>query len=139
MLHLRLVLHLALLLHLAVIQTQQPIAAAKRPKLSHDVSTATEPYPDFIFRHKFSLLVVGPTQSGKSYFVKQILTSDRILYEVKEPRRISLYYSQWQDGYEALKTNLGKEIQFFFRGLLNFYDDLREIDPKYKNVLIFMI
>ena len=117
-------------------ETQQPIAAAKRPKLSQDVSMQTEPRPDFMFRHKFSLLVVGPTQSGKTYFVKQILTSDRILYEAKKPRRISWYYSQWQDGYEALKTKLGKEIQFF-RGLPDFHDDLREIDPKYNNVLIF--
>ena len=68
-------------------ETQQPIVAAKRPKLSHDVSTTTEPYPDFMFRHKFLLPVVGPAQSGKTYFLKQILTSDRILYEAKKLRR----------------------------------------------------
>ena len=117
-------------------ETQQPIAAAKRPKLAQDVSTATEPYPYFMFRHKFSLFVVGATQSRKTYFVKRILTSDWILYEAKKPRHISWYYSQWQDGYEALKTKLGKEIQFF-RGLPDFHDDLREIDTKYNNVLIF--
>ena len=51
----------------------------------------TEAYPDFRFRHKFLLLVVGRTQCGKTRFVRQILTSDRILYEVKKPRRISWY------------------------------------------------
>ena len=80
--------------------------------------------------------MVGSTQSEKTYFVKQILTGDRILYEAKKPRRISWYYSQWQDEYEALKTKLGKEIQFF-RGHPDFHDDLRDIDPKYNNVLIF--
>ena len=75
-------------------ETQQPIAAIKRPKLSQGVSMATKPYPDFMFHHKFSLLVVGPTQSRKTYFVKQILTSERILYDAKKPRRISWYYSQ---------------------------------------------
>ena len=33
-------------------------------------SMLTKPYADFNFRHKFSLLVVGPTQSGKTYFVQ---------------------------------------------------------------------
>ena len=89
-----------------------------------------------MFRHQFSLLVVGPTQSGKTHFVKQILTSDRILYEAKKPRRVSWYYSQWQDGYEALKTKFRKEIQCFC-GLPNFHEDLREIDPKYNKLLIF--
>ena len=41
------------------------------------------------FRRTFSLLVFGPSQSGKTYFLKQIITSDRILYEAKKPRRIS--------------------------------------------------
>ena len=29
-------------------------------------SMVTKPYPEFNFRHKFSLLGVGPTQSGKT-------------------------------------------------------------------------
>ena len=121
---------------ISVKETQQPTPATKRPKFPADVSLATEPYPEFRFRHEYSLLVVGPTQSGKTYFVKQMLTSDRIFYETKKQRRISWYYNLWQDEYEALKTNLGKEIQFF-RGLPKFHDDLREINPKYNNVLVF--
>ena len=35
----------------------------------------------FNFRHKFSLLVVGSTQSGKTYFVQQISKLNRIVYE----------------------------------------------------------
>ena len=84
---------------------------------------------------KFSLLVVGPTQSRKTYFVKQVLTSDRTLYETKKQRYITWYYSQWQDGYEALKTKLGKVTQFFW-GLPKFHDGLREIAPKCNNVLV---
>ena len=44
-------------------------------------SLTTKPYPEFNFRHKFSLLVVGPSQSGKTYFVQQILENNRIVYE----------------------------------------------------------
>ena len=39
----------------------------KRPKLTHGVTLTTEAYPEFMFRHKFSLLVVGPTQCGKMF------------------------------------------------------------------------
>ena len=117
-------------------ETPKTSSTAKKVKLSHDVSLATEPYPDFMFRHKFSLLVVGPSQSGKTVFVEQILTRDRIVYETNKPRRILWYYSQWQDRYEALKSTIGKDIKFF-RGVPTFQEDLREIDPKYNNVIIF--
>ena len=89
-----------------------------------------------MFGHKFSLLVVGLTQCGKTFFVEKILTTDRILYESKKPRRIWWYYSQWQDTYKVMQSSIGKEIQFF-RGLPEFKEDLREINPKFNNVLVF--
>ena len=56
-----------------------------------------QPNPEFNFRHKFSLLVVGPTQSGKTYFVQQILENNRIVYEEQKSIRIFWYYNQWQN------------------------------------------
>ena len=103
----------------------------KRPKFTDDVSLETKAYPEFMFRHKFSLLVVGPTQCGKTFFVKKILTTDRILYESKKPRRIPT-----KDTYKVMQSSIGKELQFF-RGLPEFKEDLREIDPKFNNVLVF--
>ena len=41
-------------------------------------SMLTKSYPDFNFCHKFSLLVVSSTRSGKTYFVQQILEHSRI-------------------------------------------------------------
>ena len=120
----------------SVKETPTPVSTVKRPKLTHGVTLTTEAYPEFMFRHKFSLLVVGPTQCGKTFFVEQILTKDLILYETEKPRRILWFYSQWQDRYEAMKSAIGKDIKFF-RGLPKFKDDLREIDPKCNNVLIF--
>ena len=35
-----------------------------------------------------------------------------------------------------MQSSIGKEIQFF-RGLPEFKEDLREIDPKFNNVLVF--
>ena len=60
----------------------------------------------------------------------------RIFYETEKTRRILWFYSHLQDRYEDMKSAIGKDIKFF-RGLPKFNDDLREIDPKCKNVLIF--
>ena len=72
---------------------------AKRPRTAARTTTSmgTKPYPVFNFRHKFSLLVVGPTQSGKTYFVQQILENNRISYEEQKSIRIFWYYNQWQE------------------------------------------
>ena len=67
---------------------------AKRPRTAaRTISLATKSCPEFNFRHKFSLLVVGPTQSGKTYFefVQEILKHNRIVYEEKKTIRIFLY------------------------------------------------
>ena len=62
-----------------------------------------------MFRHKFSLLVVGPTQCGKTFFFEKILSTDCILYESKKSRPIWCYYSQWQDRYKVMQSSIGKE------------------------------
>ena len=38
---------------------------------SSNQSISSEAYEDFRFGHKFSLMVVGPSMSGKSFFVKK--------------------------------------------------------------------
>ena len=55
--------------------TKRPGTAARTTFL------VTKSCPEFNFRHKFSLLVVGLKQSGKSYFVQQVLKHYRIVYE----------------------------------------------------------
>ena len=62
----------------------------KRPKTTGRTTAAlaTKSCPEFNFRHNFSLLVVGPTQSGKTYFVQQILKHNRVMYEEQKSIRI---------------------------------------------------
>ena len=36
-----------------------------------------------------------------------------------------------------MQSSIGKEIQFFLRGRPELKEDLREIDPKLNNVLVF--
>ena len=109
----------------------------KPTKAARKVTTSmvTKPCPEFNFRHKFSLLVVGPTQSGKTYFVQQILKHNRILYEEQKSIRIFWYYNQWQECYEDLKTSLGKSIRFE-RGVPELSENLCEINPRYNNIII---
>ena len=109
----------------------------KRPKTTGRTTTslATKVYPDFNFRHKFSLLVMGPKQSGKTYFVQQILKHNRIVYEEQKSIRIFWYYNQWQECYEELKKSLGKRM-LFERGVPELSEDLCEINPRYNNIII---
>jgi len=104
----------------------------KQPK----VCLESTPYPDFKFNHMFSMLVVGPSQSGKTYFVEQLLTNPCVSYPNKKPRHIYWFYNQWQPRYKSLQSALGNEIQFT-QGLPELSEDLRELNPKFNNVLVF--
>ena len=96
----------------------------------------TSPYPDYKFNHMFSMLVVGPTQCGKTYFVEQLLTKNCVKYPSKEQTRIFWLYNQWQPRYASLQSTLSNEI-VFTQGLPALSEDLREINPKFHNVLVF--
>lgn len=115
--------------------TSNPLVKSNYKQPRRELDLTTLPYPDFNFRHKFSLLVVGPSQSGKTHFVQQILEKDRIVFEKKRKRRILWCYTQWQEGYEALKKLFKKEITFA-HGLPKFSDDLSEIDAAFNNIII---
>ena len=80
------------------------------------------------------MLVVGPSQCGKTYFVEQLLTKNCVKYPSKKPKRIYWFYNQWQPRCASLKSTLDDEIQFT-QGL----PDLSEmiINPKFNNVLVF--
>ena len=99
------------------------------------------PYPNFQLEHMFNMIVVGPTKSGKTHFVKQIRTKNCIRYpNPRKPREIYWFYNQWQDSYKTLPKQLGKEIEFI-QGLRelkeNMSDDLREISTDHKNIFVF--
>lgn len=51
------------------LQQQPPLKVAKT-QASHCLETKA--YSEFQFNHLFSMLVVGPTQCGKTYFVEQL-------------------------------------------------------------------
>ena len=108
----------------------------KVAKIEPSQCLETTVYPDFKFNHMFSMLVVGPSQCGKTYFVEQLFTKNCIKYPSKKPRGIYWFYNQWQPRYTTLNSALADEIQFT-QGLPDLSEDLREISPKFNNLLVF--
>lgn len=96
----------------------------------------TKAYPEFKFQHMFSMLVVGPSQCGKTYFVQQLLTKNCIEFPEKKPLQVYWFYNQWQPRYDEIKQVLKKKIRFA-QGLPELSDDLHEINPEHNNVLVF--
>ena len=108
----------------------------KVTKLPTSQCLETQIYPEFKFHHMFSMLVVGPTQCGKTYFVQQVLTKNCIEYPSEKPTQIYWFCNQWQPRYDALKRALKKWI-LFTQGLPDLSEDLHEINPEYNNILVF--
>ena len=48
-------------------------------------------YPEFGFQHPFSMLVVGPTQSGKTDFVEQMLTNPLIKFPTDQDVQVTWF------------------------------------------------
>ena len=111
-------------------QPQQPRQPPRPTMKVQSNCLETKLYPDFQFNHMFSMLVVGPTQCGKTYFVEQLLTTPCIRYPSKKPRHITWYYNQWQKRSEQLQLTLGNDITFV-QGLPELSDDLHEINPNF--------
>ena len=109
---------------------------SKPVKVQTSQCLETQPYPEFKFHNTFSMLVVGPTQCGKTYFVQQLLTKNCIEYPSEKSTQIYWFYNQWQPRYDAMKRVLKKKIQFT-QGLPDLSEDLSEINPEYNNILVF--
>jgi hypothetical protein len=80
----------------------------------------------FKFKHPFTCLVSGPTQSGKTYFVEKIIKNiDKIIEPV--PTKIIWCYGEYQDRYDSFPDNI-----ILCEGL----SGLEEIDRDERNLLI---
>ena len=93
-------------------------------------------YPEFAFQHPFSMLVVGPTQSGKTHFVEQMFTNPILRFPTDKDVRIIWFYNHWQPRYGALAKDLGPQIEFE-QGLPDWGESLQELDPEIQHILVF--
>ena len=95
----------------------------------------TKPYPSFQFQHPATMMIVGPTQSGKSNFVEQLLKSSLIKYPCRKAKRIHVFYTQWQPLYDRLRDTHRTCISFT-QGLPEVNENLENIDDKVHNVWV---
>ena len=109
-----------------------------KPSIVNEFLYTKMMYPNFRFQHPMSILVVGPTNSGKTYFVDQLLSNLNEKMKFKNPNlkcRISWFYGQWQQCYSNMQKKLGKGIRFV-QGLPEYNDDLGDIDIRFNHILV---
>jgi hypothetical protein len=80
----------------------------------------------FKFKHPFTCLISGPTQSGKTYFVENILKNITETIE-PTPTKIIWCYGEYQDRYDSFPNNI-----ILREGL----EGLDEIDKNERNLVI---
>ena len=86
----------------------------------------------FTFIHPCACLIAGPSQSGKTTIIKQILFDSKIIQP--SPTKIIYCFSIWQTAYDEIIqhfTKLYKNIEFF-KGL----PEIEKFDRNENNLLI---
>ena len=58
---------------------------------------------DFKFKHPFTCMLAGPSQSGKSTLLAKILEDNQNMI-TPPPTKIVYCYARWSDGFNKLKT-----------------------------------
>lgn len=82
-----------------------------------------------VFKHPFTSIIAGPTQSSKTTIVIKILEFSSILIQ-PPPENIIYCYSIWQNSYDIIKSKLSN-IKFH-QGLIDF----EEINKNERNLII---
>ena len=82
--------------------------------------------------HPFGLLVSGGTKTGKTTFVKKLLSHFQVMID-PPPEAIKYFYSEYQDTFAEIKS-LVPEIEFI-EGVPDAIFD--SINPKTRNLYIF--
>lgn len=83
-----------------------------------------------VFAHPFNCLIAGPAQSGKTFFINQLIKYNRVLID-RPPDRIIFCYSIWQQKYDEIKS-MDASVEFY-KGIYN----IDEINPNINNLIIF--
>lgn len=80
----------------------------------------------FTFKHPFTCLVAGPTQSGKTHFIFELLKNLHVLIE-PVPTKIIWCYGEYQEKLDDLPANVHKSYAL---------EALDQINPAEKNLVI---
>ena len=99
---------------------------SQRQSLSHAIKAVLSDVKEFDvkFKHPFNLLCSGPSQSGKSCFVKTLLHKREI---EPFPSKVILAYKEWQLLYDEMKEQ--GLVQVFVPGLEGMMKHVDGITP----------
>lgn len=81
-----------------------------------------------VFQHPFTCIIAGPTQCGKTTFVRNLIDECQTLIHPK-PDLITYCYSRFQDGY----NNFSKDTQIVFK---EGFPNIDDFDSTKVNLLI---
>ena len=90
---------------------QEKLRAAGKVILTKMATGNEDTEEDFIWKNPFTLTLAGPTQSGKSTFIHNMIKTAGKKYSEK-PGKFYLFYSIWQPIYEKM-AKLNCDIEFF--------------------------
>ena len=88
--------------------------------------------PQLPIRHPSTVLIAGPTGSGKTQFLAQLLTTKYCI--VPSPDRIIWVYGEWQAAYDELTARLGSRI--LFTKDCDTEQIYESLDPQVRNLLV---
>ena len=92
----------------------------------------SQPLKEMTFRHPFSMMVTGPSGSGKMGWTRKLLLSSLVQ---PPPERILWCFGQWQPLYEDLQESI--QCIEIIRGIPDYLDNAQFIDLSKRNLIIF--
>ena len=116
-------------------------STSKRQCLSSSPPDNLQPTPnsqqysdiEFKFHHPFTMMVAGPTMSGKSTWIKELLIHNAHLISPL-PERILWIYKRWQPLYDELKS--GIPCIEFIQGITEDIQSDSVIDSRKRTLLV---
>ena len=102
------------------------------PPPSNIVEISDSSKESFAFQHPFTMIVAGPTMSGKSTWIKELLLHNTALIS-PPPNRIIWIYKRWQPLYDELRMKIPTIA--FTQGLVDIKSDTY-INSKVRTLII---
>jgi hypothetical protein len=87
---------------------------------------------NFCFEHPSTILLSGPTKSGKTTLLSKILQNSNKGLVRPPPQRIMYCYSVWQKAFEEMIKNCNECLMEFKEGL----PDIADFNPSQNSILI---
>ena len=89
--------------------------------------------PKVVLQHPFTMILCGPTSSGKSCWMNNLLERARTMIK-PPPERIIWCYKRWQPLFSDMQRNIGNII--FVQGLPENLNDDSFVDTRYPSLIV---